>query len=319
MNELTKTELKIIAKAGNENIAVVYVAEINGKKIEFVESIQPPIPREKKWVIIISSLFGCPVECKFCDAGGKYTGKLSKEELLTQIDFLVKNRFKSNNPECEKFKIQFARIGEPAFNKNVLEVLKKLPLLYKNTTIMPSISTIAPVGCDEFFKELISIKNNFYKENFQLQFSIHNTDEEIRNQLIPVKKWSFEQIKEYGTAFYQRGERRITLNFAIKNDTAIDKQVLLKYFDPEIFLIKITPINPTHKALDNNLFSTLNVEHLNNSLVKELKNVGYQVILSIGELEENNIGSNCGQYISNIEQNLKKQISSYSYKLEKFI
>jgi 23S rRNA (adenine2503-C2)-methyltransferase len=316
MNELAKTELKIIAKAGNENLAVVYVAEINGKKIEFVESIQPPIPREKKWVIIISSLFGCPVECKFCDAGGKYTGKLSKEELLAQIDFLVKNRFKSKEPESEKFKIQFARIGEPAFNKNVLEVLKELTNLYENTTIMPSISTIAPFGCDEFFEELINIKNNFYRENFQLQFSIHNTNEEIRNRLIPTSKWSFEQIKDYGTRFYRNGERKITLNFALKDENAIDKNVLTKYFDPEIFLIKITPINPTYKAFDNNLFSTLNTEQLNNGLVKDLKNAGYQVILSVGELEENNIGSNCGQYISNIEQNRKKQTSSYSYKLE---
>lgn len=316
MNELTKTDLKIIAKAGNENLAVVYVAEINGKKIEFVESLQPPIPREKKWVIIISSLFGCPVECKFCDAGGKYTGKLSKEELLAQIDFLVKNRFKSKEPESEKFKIQFARIGEPAFNKNVLEVLKELTNLYENTTIMPSISTIAPFGCDEFFEELINIKNNFYKENFQLQFSIHNTNEEIRNRLIPTSKWSFEQIKDYGTRFYRNGERKITLNFALKDENAIDKNVLTKYFDPEIFLIKITPINPTYKAFDNNLFSTLNTEQLNNGLVKDLKNAGYQVILSVGELEENNIGSNCGQYISNIEQNRKKQTSSYSYKLE---
>ena len=43
--------MKIIAKTGKENIAMVYIAEMdNGKHIEFVESVQPPIPREKKWV-----------------------------------------------------------------------------------------------------------------------------------------------------------------------------------------------------------------------------------------------------------------------------
>lgn len=317
MNESQETKLKILAKAGDKDIAVVYVAEINGKKLEFVESVQPPISRVKKWVIIISSLFGCPVECKFCDAGGKYTGKLSKAELLAQINFLVKNRFKSGQPETEKFKIQFARVGEPSFNKDVLEVLKVLPSIYPNTRILPSVSTVAPLGCNDFFEELINIKNTYYKNSFQLQFSIHNTDENLRDQLIPTKKWSFEQIKEYGVRFYNKGERKITLNFALNNESAVDKNVLLKYFAPEVFLIKITPINPTYKALGNNLCSVLNAENLNDGLVKELKESGYEVILSIGELEENNIGSNCGQYISNIEEEIKQQISSYSYDLEK--
>lgn len=35
-----------------------------------------------------------------------------------------------------------------------------------------------------------------------------------------------------------------------------------------------------------------------NKLVEQLRGVGYyEVILSIGELEENQIGSNCGQYV----------------------
>ena len=51
--------MRIIAKTGKENIAMVYIAEMdNGKLIEFVESVQPPIPREKKWVLIVSTLYG---------------------------------------------------------------------------------------------------------------------------------------------------------------------------------------------------------------------------------------------------------------------
>ena len=86
--------MKVIAKTGREDIATVYIAEFEGnRRIEFVESVQPPLPIEKKWVLIISSLFGCCVNCRFCDAGGGYGGKLSKSELLSQIDYMVKNRY----------------------------------------------------------------------------------------------------------------------------------------------------------------------------------------------------------------------------------
>ena len=52
--------IDVKAKAGDEKIATVYVAETaEGRMIEFVESIQPPLPIEKKWVLIISTLHGC--------------------------------------------------------------------------------------------------------------------------------------------------------------------------------------------------------------------------------------------------------------------
>ncbi|MCG3217917.1 MAG: radical SAM protein, partial [Candidatus Heimdallarchaeota archaeon] len=104
--------MDIIAKAGNEEVAYVYVGEFdNEKMVEFVESVQPPIPREEKWVLIVSTLFGCPVGCKMCDAGGEYKGKLTTEEILAEIDYMVRKRFPDGNIPIPKFKIQFARMG----------------------------------------------------------------------------------------------------------------------------------------------------------------------------------------------------------------
>jgi 23S rRNA (adenine2503-C2)-methyltransferase len=109
--------MKIVATAGTEEIAQVYIAEFaGGKRVEFCESVQPPFPRREKWVLIVSTLFGCPVGCLMCDAGQTYGGKLSAEQILAQIDFLVKERYPDGVIDVEKFKIQFARMGEPAFN-----------------------------------------------------------------------------------------------------------------------------------------------------------------------------------------------------------
>ncbi len=306
--------MKIIKSYGKDDLATVYLAEKDNKYIEFVQSIQPPIPIEEKWVIIISTLFGCPVKCKFCDAGGNYNGIISKELLLKQIAFLVNTKF-PNGINTKRFKIQFARVGEPSFNKNVLSVLEILPSLYNNTQIMPSISTIAPENTDDFFNKLISIKNNYYSNgNFQLQFSIHSTDPNTRDYLMPIKKWDFEKIAKYGENFYSLNDRKITLNFALSNKSIINENELYKYFSPEKFLIKLTPTNPTINAKLNKIN---NIVYDNNIkiqlLIDKLKSKKYDIILSIGELEENQIGSNCGQYIKYFLDYKNRDIDSYSY------
>jgi len=309
--------MKVLAKTGREDLATVYIAEFSeGKKVEFVESVQPPIPREKKWVLIVSSLYGCCVKCVFCDAGGEYKGKLSKQELFSQIDFLVTNRYPDRIIPVEKFKIQFARMGEPAFNENVLTVLTEFHDIYDAPGFIPSISTIAPAGVDDFFEKLLQIKKEIYKDKFQLQFSIHTTDQKLRDEMIPVKKWDFNQISAYGQDFYEKNHRKITLNFALADNIPLEPQVLAKYFSPENFLIKITPINPTYNARKHGLSSEGLLACNRNSLISELKHAGYNVILSIGELEENQIGSNCGQYLENYEIEKEKLGNSYTYQLQ---
>ena len=51
--------MKLIAKTGSEDVALVYIMELrDGKLVECVESIQPPLPRHEKWVLLVSTMFG---------------------------------------------------------------------------------------------------------------------------------------------------------------------------------------------------------------------------------------------------------------------
>lgn len=182
--------MKVIASAGREDIAMVYIVELEGGKLaECVESVQPPVPREEKWVLLVSTMFGCPIGCKMCDAGGFYQGKLTREDILAQIDFLVYKRFPDGQVPARQFKIQFARMGEPSMNAKVLEVLDELPSRYQAPGLMPSLSTVAPRGTQPFFERLLEIKREKYSQgHFQFQFSIHTTDPDLRDKLVPVKK-----------------------------------------------------------------------------------------------------------------------------------
>jgi len=294
--------MRVIATVGNDDdVAKVYIVDMGEQHlIECVESTQPPFPRQEKWILLVSTMFGCPIGCQICDAGGSFKGALKSDEIFAQIDFLVKRRFPDGHIPSRHFKIQFARMGEPSLCPSVLDVLDELPSRYDAPGLMPSISTIAPRGSHRFFERLIDIKNHRYNGGrFQFQFSIHSTNPIVRDELVPVKKWDFSEMAEYGERYYSPGDRKITLNFALARDVPVDPLVLNQYFDPDKFLIKITPLNPTYRAQENGLVSYINpyVIEQEYSLVDALQTAGYQVIVSIGEVVENDIGSNCGQYI----------------------
>ncbi|MDZ4165753.1 MAG: hypothetical protein U1C55_11565 [Smithellaceae bacterium] len=309
--------MELIGYTGRDEVAMVYLAELGeGRLIEFVESVQPPLTREKKWVLMVSTLFGCPVQCLMCDAGSFYRGKLTAEEMLAQIDFLVDKRFPGRVIPSDNFKIQFARMGEPALNPAVLDVLKVLPDRYLAPGLMPSFSTIAPAGREDFFEELTRIKDSLYGAGrFQFQFSVHTTDETLRDRLIPAKKWNFQEMAKFGERFFQVGDRKITLNFSLAQDMPVDPALLLRFFDPERYLIKITPLNPTYKASHSGLTSYIDPldQDREYRVVRELQEAHYQVIVSVGEREENRIGSNCGQYVMTHLREKEKIAEGYHF------
>ncbi|HNQ83064.1 MAG TPA: hypothetical protein PLW31_00390 [Bacteroidales bacterium] len=309
--------MKVISKTENSQLATVYIAQnSSGKLIEFVESVQPPLTLSEKWVLIVSTLYGCPVDCSFCDAGGNYHGRLTADEILFQVDYPVRLRFPDGVIGTEKFKIQFSRMGEPSFNPAVLTVLEKIPQLYTIKEFIPSLSTIGPNGTDKFFGRLLEIKKELYPKTFQFQFSIHTTSLKQRDQLIPVRKWDFRQMARYGEKFFDEEGKKITLNFAVSRESIIDPDVLTRHFSPDIFLIKLTPVNPTFKARKNQIESLdLKDEGFYSDVIQNIREAGYETIVSIGEMEENLIGSNCGQYVQAHLKSCEKMPEAYQYQL----
>jgi 23S rRNA (adenine2503-C2)-methyltransferase len=313
--------MRVIAVSGSDEVARVYLADLgSGKLVEFVESLQPPLPREKKWVLLVSTLAGCPVGCPMCDAGGDYRGRLTSDEIFGQIDFPVLRRYPDGRVPARKFKVQFARVGEPALNPAVNDVLRELPGRYEAPGLLPSVSTVAPRGTEAFFEELAAIKDALYPGGrFQLQFSVHTTDGSLRDRLIPIEKWDFSEIARYGERFHREGDRRVTLNFALGRGAPVDPAVMLDHFDPQKFLLKFTPLNPTYRARRHGLASYITPDEPQRryEILDRLEEAGYRVLLSIGEPEEDRIGSNCGQLLRRHLDAREKLPDGYTYPLER--
>jgi len=312
--------VKVVASAGREDVAVVYVGETDdGRPVEFCEALQPPASRDEKWVLMVSTMSGCPVECAMCDAGSFYRGKLSAAEILAQVDYLVARYYPDGAVPAAKFKVQFARAGEPALNDKVLDALVELPRRYRAPGLIPSLSTVAPAAREDFFTDLLKVKDRLYSGGrFQLQFSIHSTDAADRDRLIPVRKWDLEAVAAYGARFHKPGDRKITLNFALASGAAVDTAVLRRYFEPASFLVKLTPVNPTYAARARGLNSYVGRQAPAGGYgaVRALRAAGYEVVVSVGELEENSIGSNCGQFLRAHLFSNERLAGGYAYTLQ---
>ncbi len=234
-----------------------------------------------------------------CDAGGDYRGQLSAEQILAQTDHVVLRRYPDGIVPSKRFKVQFARMGEPALNPAVLEALAKLKTRYGAPGLVACLSTVAPAASGKFFEGLLDVKEHLYRGRFQLQFSVHSTDSKERDSIIPIAKWGLGQISRFGETWYRPGDMKITLNFAAARDSKLDPEVLAATFDPRKFLVKLTPLNPTKAVAKRGLQTMLDPESPSgmNPLVHSLEDRGFEVIVSIGDQEENRIGSNCGMYL----------------------
>jgi 23S rRNA (adenine2503-C2)-methyltransferase len=297
--------MRHLASSGNPDLATVHVAEDErGRRLEFVDSVQPPRTREEKWVVIVSTMFGCPVGCQMCDAGGGFLGKVTAEGMLWQVREAVTQRFGNGDPpRTDMLKVQFARMGDPALNEEVLDALVGLRRMYPDTRVVASVSTVGPTTSRDFLERLRRVKEEHYPNgDFQLQFSIHSTDREVRSRLCPIKTLSFDEMAEIGRSFRTNGDKRITLNFCLIEGIPIDPAVVREHFDPEHFLIKLTPLNPTTRAEEAGLISLIerDREDAAQAYVEAFRAEGFDVLLSIGEYEENQIGSNCGQYLGRL-------------------
>lgn len=295
----------MIDSSGNPDLAMVHVGEDGaGRRFEFVDSIQPPRSRDEKWVVIVSTMYGCPVGCQFCDAGGGYQGKVDAQGMLWQVRQAVDARFgEGNAPRTDMLKVQFARMGDPALNDQVLDALVGLRAAYPDTNVVASVSTVGPTASRGFLHRLREVKDQHYPGGaFQLQFSIHSTDREVRARLCPIRTLSFDEMAAIGESFRDPGDKRVTLNFCLIDGIPIDPAVVRGHFDPEHFLIKLTPLNPTTRAESAGLVSLIEKgrEEAARDFIEGFRDQGFDVLLSIGEYEENQIGSNCGQYLGRI-------------------
>jgi len=263
------------------------------------------LPLEEKWVITISSQYGCSMGCKFCDApkvGAGYNATF--HDLINQV-----NKGISLHPEVKNTKrlnLHYARMGEPTFNRDVINSAYYLSAQMKanNFGFHPVVSTMMPYSnvdlCD-FIVNWLIFKNNVEGEA-GLQISINTTDRVFRHFTMPCSSSLAKISSDMETAIERLGGvvkgRKITLNFAL-TDAEIDANILRKLFDPKYFICKLTPMHMTTACKDLGIKTEngYTAFYPYKDVEKRLKASGFDVIVFIPSIEEDESRITCGNVI----------------------
>ncbi len=299
---MSPRHIEIIAESGLQDVAQVFVGRVDGldsQVLEFVDGLDPALPRQQKWIVNVSTQYGCPVGCPFCDAGFRFRGNVPASVMLEQIQRVLQGHPPELQRSCGKLKVHFARMGEPALNSAVLGVLEQLPELIHNPDLWACIATIAPRGAEPWFEALLALKRRHYHGRFQLQFSLNTTSTQQRRVLTPYPHMSFDEIAAYGERFFEPGDRRPVLNFALAQGVPFEPVTVAAHFDPEIFAVKLTPLNPTAQGRERGLGTVISAVEPDalELTVRALHGLGFDVVVSIGDPREDQVGSNCGQAV----------------------
>lgn len=249
-------------------------------------------------VICCSVMSGCPVGCTFCGTGAKFIRNLKADEIVEQIENVLasKGLIGDINNKCKKLQFMFMSMGEPMLNWN--EVEKAIRILHdKFSNAQLLLSTI---GCenDEVFHKIINLSKEISK--IGLQFSIHKSNDEDRNELIPFKnKMTLEKIRDAGIIWWKETGRKPFLNYCIDgtNNTNDDFIRLTTLFTPVVFNFTFSVVCSKDETMKDASFRNLDVirDFQNRFLEK-----GYNVRI-FDPAGQDDIGGGCGQlwYVQN--------------------
>ena len=256
----------------------------------------------EKWVATISTQHGCPMRCKFCDCPKfGFFGNVSRDLLRHQIQTILMNE---SVDHTARFNVHFARMGEPSFNRNVIDFakydLRDLVARYITAeTVHPVVSTMLPkanANLEQFILDWCAVKNVDYKGEAGLQFSINSTDNTQRDWQFNKMSLSLDHISKLADKLPMPVGRKYTLNFAVTKETILDAEELTRLFDPKKFIVKITPIHQTKAALDSKFDVTTSYADYDvyRDFEQPLLEYGWDVIVFVPSLEEDSDRITCG-------------------------
>jgi 23S rRNA (adenine2503-C2)-methyltransferase len=268
------------------------------------------LPLSKKWVITISSQYGCSMGCKFCDVPKVGWGiNATENDLINQVMTGI-----SLHPEIDhtdRLNIHYARMGEPTWNFAVIEatyVLNERIKKERGWGFHPVVSTMMPRKNNRlihFLDRWLILKNDWLNGEVGLQLSINTTDEKIRRETFNNNAMTLEEISKMFEIIlsdlpkrWQLQGRKYTLNFAL-TDAEINAEKLRELFSPRLFLCKITPMHKTTACENNNLLTKDGYDsyYPYKQVEENLKKVGFDVIVFVPSHEEDESRITCGNAI----------------------
>ena len=279
------------------------------KDIEGVPNMRC-MPLSEKWVITVSTQYGCPMRCMFCDVPNvEWRGNASFDDLKAQLYNAI-----GLFPQVgytERLNLHFARMGDPIFNKAVFEFARWLyankrkiaeDLGLRIEVIHPVLATSLPrkfKQLEERILEWCEIKNNVYNGQAGLQFSINSTSEEQRDRMFSSLQIRLADLAKIADRMPMPVSRKYCLNFAYATGFEIDASLIASLFDREKFMCKITPVHNNNACRKHHIKTVGGYDSYRpyRKPEEDLKAAGFDVLVFVPSLDEENGLVSCGNAI----------------------
>lgn len=268
------------------------------------------MPLSEKWVVTVSTQYGCPMKCSFCDVPNiEFAGNATIDDLRSQLLNAI-----SLFPEVkytERLNLHYARMGDPIFNHGVIKFSSWLANHKEELQDMSGvrIEVIHPVlttSLPRKFKPLkdrilewCHIKNQCYRGQAGLQFSINSTSESQRDSMFRGEQITLDSLSRIADDMPPPLSRKYCLNFAYSTDFEIDASKLSDLFDNQKFMVKITPIHNNNACRENGIATIGGYDSWRpySKPERDLKNRGWDVLVFVPSVDEEDGLVTCGNAI----------------------
>jgi 23S rRNA (adenine2503-C2)-methyltransferase len=242
-----------VSADGTRKWLISLPADNPGERAHEIECVY--IPESDRGTLCVSSQVGCTLNCTFCHTGTqRLVRNLTAAEIVNQV-MIARDRL-GEWPDAARpegtivpageravSNIVFMGMGEPLYNfdgvKNAIETIvdgEGLSIGKRRITVSTSgvVPEIARIGGEV---------------GTMLAISLHATNDELRNELVPLnKKYPIKELLEACRAYPgATNARRITFEYVMLkgvNDTPAEARALVKLLKGIPAKINLIPFNP---------------------------------------------------------------------------
>jgi 23S rRNA (adenine2503-C2)-methyltransferase len=203
------------------------------------------IPEDDRGTLCVSSQVGCALDCSFCSTGRQgFNRNLSTAEIISQVWLASQLLEEEKKPGRKITNVVMMGMGEPLLNfDNVVRAVRIMmdDFAYGLSKRRVTISTAGVVPAMDRLGDILDMR---------LAVSLHATNDELRNQLVPVnKKYPLQELMAACRRFIdkQNSRSRITFEYVLLegvNDQPEHARELIRLLKGIPTLMNLIPFNP---------------------------------------------------------------------------
>jgi 23S rRNA (adenine2503-C2)-methyltransferase len=203
------------------------------------------IPEDDRGTLCVSSQVGCALDCSFCSTGRQgFNRNLSAAEIISQVWLASHLLEEEKRPGRKITNVVMMGMGEPLLNfDNVVSAIRIMmdDFAYGLSKRRVTVSTAGVVPAMDRLGDTLDMR---------LAVSLHATNDELRNDLVPVnKKYPLNELIAACKRFIdkQNARSRITFEYVLLdgvNDKPEHARELIKLLKGIPTLMNLIPFNP---------------------------------------------------------------------------